>query len=194
MINTMENFDIYDAEDYFISFKSFKGTDILEWIKTHLDSDITDEKIFAKFLKKKYIKNGKFTPHKDQYYYFKRVGEMEYYLIRDKVMSPLINEFEPSNVSIKEFKKLLSNIRSLEKKIKRFSDKQDLIKIQDLNDILDWRIETIMNGEQFSFKVYESMSRYKKMQMYSIFKDKMLDLKCHLYMLKSINSKKGNAD
>lgn len=51
-----------------------------------------------------------------------------------------------------------------------------------------------MNGEQFSFKVYESMSRYKKMQMYSIFKDKMLDLKCHLYMLKSINSKKGNAD
>ena len=49
MINTMENFDIYDAEDYFISFKSFKGTDILEWINTHLDSDITDEKIFAKF-------------------------------------------------------------------------------------------------------------------------------------------------
>ena len=120
--------------------------------------------------------------------------EMEYYLIRDKVMSPLINEFEPRNVSIKEFKKLLYNIRSLEKKIKRFSDKQDLIKIQDLNDILDWRIKAIMNGEQFSFKVYESMSRYKKMQMYSIFKDKMLDLKCHLYMLKSINSKKGNAD
>ena len=109
-------------------------------------------------------------------------------------MSPLINEFEPRNVDIKEFKKLLSNIRSLEKKIKRFSDKQDLIKIQELNDILDWRVEAIMNGKQFSFKVYESMSRYKKMQMYSIFKDKMLDLKCHLYMLKSINSKKGNAD
>lgn len=118
MINTMENFDIYDAEDYFISFKSFKGTDILEWIKTHLDSDITDEKIFAKFLKKKYIKNGKFTPHKDQYYYFKRVGEMEYYLIRDKVMSPLINEFEPSNVGIKRIQKIIIQYKIFRKENK----------------------------------------------------------------------------
>ena len=120
-------------------------------------------------------------------------------LIKQGVVEPIEEkqtekEEDYTKLTIKELKKLLSNIRSLEKKIKRFSDKQDLIKIQELNDILDWRVEAIMNGKQFSFKVYESMSRYKKMQMYSIFKDKMLDLKCHLYMLKSINSKKGNAD
>jgi hypothetical protein len=180
MLNTMDGFSVYDVEDYFVSYKSFKGKDIYDWILDHLISDSMDEKQFAKFLKRKYVKNNKFGPHVDQYYYFKRVGEMECYLVRDRILSPIIDDFEPKRVDLRDFKNLLADIRSLEKRIKKskFCTKYDLEDIAKTNKKLDYRIELLMGGEKFSFKKFDTMKRYKKMQMYSVFKDKYLDLKC----------------
>lgn len=188
-MDTMEEFDVFKVEDYFLGFKSFKGKDIKKWVKNNIHNSNLDIQNAAKYLNKKYYKTKESKPHDDQYYYFKRVGEMQFHLMRDKVMSPIINEFEPKNLSLGEFKRLLSQIRSVEKRIKKYKNRYDMATINNLNIKLDTRLVILMEGDQFSFKKYESLCRYKRMQVYNIFRDKLLDLQLLLFNIKAIYKK-----
>ena len=185
-MDTMEGFNVYEIEDYFLQDKSFRGKDIENWIKHSLDNSNVDVKVFAKFLNKNFYKK-KNKPHPDQYYYFKRVGEMRAHLIRDKVLCPIIEEYAKKNVSLKEFKKLLREIRFVEKQIRNKNNKYDLDKLNKINNLLGYRIMILMNGEKFSFDQYKLFNRYRRIQFYSIFRDKLLDLNVIYYNIKIID-------
>lgn len=185
----MESFNVYKIEDYLLSNKCFKGDDIKNWIDEHRFSLNEDESKLAWFLHRNYYREGNEShPHGDQYYYFKRVDEMEYFMIRDRTLSPLMKDTNFC-VDLKEFKRLLRTIRYMDRKIKYYSNKYDTARINEINSLLDYRVNLLNGGKPFTFKIYDNAAHYKRAQFYNIFKDKLIDLQVLMNNIEMTNTK-----
>lgn len=178
---SIDKFDPLEVDKYERNYISFRGEDIKRWVFTNLNNkEDFDAAFVANSLFQKYYRNDLYLPHDKQFYYIINSNyRLGFSLRRDLVLSPIIKDNSDlyGLINYNTMQELCDNIECTIYEIRSNSklNNGDLIELNRINVLCTDRCYTLLK-RKFDLCNFEKYSSYKRLQLYSIFRDKLLDL------------------